>query len=350
MRVDVTGATGNVGTSLVQVLSDDPQVESVLGLARRLPRLAVPKTTWAQADVATSDLPSLFRGADAVVHLAWLIQPSHQLHFLRQVNVVGSQRVFRAVADAGVKVLIHASSVGAYSPGPTDLGVDESWPTEGVPTSFYSRHKAEVERRLDRFESEFPDVRVVRLRPGLIFKRESGSEVRRLFTGPFLPTTLVRPALIPLVPDEPRLRVQAVHSLDVAEAYRLALSRDVRGPFNVAADPVLDPPELARILKARLVPVGSALLRGGAALTWRLRVQPTPPGWVDLALEVPVLDTSRAREDLGWTPRFSAVDALLELLEGIRKRSGLDTPPLSPKSSGPFRWRELRTAVGGAST
>ena len=77
--------------------------------------------------------------------------------------------------------LVYASSVGAYSPGPKDRRVDESWPTAGIESSFYSRHKAEVERLLDRFERETPSVRVVRLRPALIFKREAASGIRRLF-------------------------------------------------------------------------------------------------------------------------------------------------------------------------
>ena len=84
-------------------------------------------------------------------------------------------------------------------------------------------------------------MRVVRLRPGLIFKREAASGIRRLFAGPLLPSRLVRPGLIPVVPDTPRLRFQAVHSRDVGDAYRLAIVGDARGAFNVAAEPVLDP-------------------------------------------------------------------------------------------------------------
>lgn len=73
----VTGATGNVWTSLIGTLADDPQASSVLGLARRLPAWTAPKTEWARADVATDDLLPQFRGADVVVHLAWLFQPTH---------------------------------------------------------------------------------------------------------------------------------------------------------------------------------------------------------------------------------------------------------------------------------
>lgn len=346
MRVVIIGATGNVGTSLVAALAREPAVESILGVARRLPGWAPAKTEWASADVVTSDLAPLFRGADVVVHLAWLIQPSRDVHAMRQVNVTGSERVFRATAEAGVKALVYASSIGAYSPGPKDRAVDETWPTDGVATSFYSRHKAEVERRLDRFEAEFPDTRVVRLRPGLIFKREAGSGVRRLFLGPLVPTSLVRPAMVPLVPDIDDMRFQAVHTSDAAEAYRLSILGDVHGAFNIAADPVLDPATLADLLGARPVPLPAGALRAAAALSWRAHAQPSPPGWVDLALSVPLMDMTRARRELGWQPSVSAGDALLELLDGIRHQDGIDTPPLAPDTGGRRRWRELRTGVG----
>jgi nucleoside-diphosphate-sugar epimerase len=341
------GASGNVGTSLLRSLADEPAVESVLGVARRIPKQAFPKTEWRQADIASSPLRPLFQGADAVVHLAWLIQPGRDKQVLHQVNVEGSARVFRAAAAAGVSTLVYASSIGAYAPGPKDRGVDESWPTTGIESSFYSRHKAEVERLLDRFEDEHPDTRVVRLRPGLIFKREAASGIRRLFAGPFLPGFLVRKSLIPVVPDHPRLVFQAVHSYDVGDAYRLALVNDnARGAFNVAADPVLDPDELARALGARKLRVPGGLLRGGAALSYRLRVQPSEPGWVDMAFAVPVMDTTRARTELGWQPKRSSSEALLDLLEGMREGAGLDTPPLEPGGAGPLRAREFASGVG----
>ena len=134
--------------------------------------------------------------------------------------------------------------------------------------------------------------------------------------------------------------------VDVGEAYRLAIAGDARGAFNVAAEPVLDPQELGRLLHARPVRVPERLVRGAAALTWRLHLQPTPPGWVDLALNVPLLDVTRAREELGWQPRHSAGEALLELLAGLRAGDGAPTPPLDPDESGPARVRELAGGVG----
>src|SRR5215212_1036229 len=135
MRVVVVGASGNVGTSVLTSLSAEPAVDSIVGIARRVPDgVDFPKTEWVSADIVSDDLVPLFRGADAVVHLAWLIQPSRDPAMLRSVNVDGSGRVFRAAGEAGVGALVYASSVGAYSAGPKDRRVDESWPTGGIKT------------------------------------------------------------------------------------------------------------------------------------------------------------------------------------------------------------------------
>lgn len=122
LRVVVTGATGNVGTSVVRALAADPRVGSVVGLARRIARLEVARTHWAAVDLSTETAPAELtrhlNGADAVIHLAWRFQPTHRPTVTWQSNVLGSLRLFEAVAAAKVPALIHASSVGAYSPGP----------------------------------------------------------------------------------------------------------------------------------------------------------------------------------------------------------------------------------------
>src|SRR3954451_79999 len=350
MRVVVTGATGNVGSAVLRALDLEDRVDEVVGIARRRPDWQGPKTTWVQADVSRDDLGPLLAGADAVVHLAWLIQPSRDERVTRATNVDGSRRVFEAAVAEGVPAIVYASSIGAYAAGPKDRAVDESYPTTGIPTSFYSRHKAATERILDRLEAEHPRTRIVRLRPGLIFQREAASGIRRLFVGPLLPSFLVRPSLIPIVPDTPRLRVQAVHSYDVADAYRRAIvDEQASGAYNVAAEPVLDGPEIARVLGARAVRVPERVLRVAAAATWRARRQPTPEGWVDLGLGVPIMDTTRIRTELGWAPSRTSGEALRDLLDGLRDSAGLPTPPLSPATSGPLRMREVLTGLGSTS-
>ena len=349
MRVVVTGATGNVGTSVVASLVADPGVEAILGIARRRPEWSPAKVEWAEADVSSAALEPHFRGADAVIHLAWLIQPSRDEGVTAATNVMGSSRVFAAAAAADVPKVVYASSVGAYSPGPKDRGVDESYPTGGIATSFYSRHKSEVERALDSFEARHPDISVVRLRPGLIFSRDAASGIRRLFAGPLLPSPLVRRELIPFIPDLERLRFQAVHSADVGEAYRLATLREASGAYNVAAEPVLDPEHLADLLGARRIRIPSRVLRSAADLTWRLRLQPSPPGWLDMALGVPIMDASRIRNELGWEPQHTAGESLMELIEGMHEGTGFPTPPLDPGTGGPLRSREFLTGVGASS-
>jgi ferritin-like metal-binding protein YciE/nucleoside-diphosphate-sugar epimerase len=346
MKVVVTGATGNVGTSTVDALSKSPEIDEIVGLARRAPNREVPKTRWVEANVLADDLRKIFDGADAVIHLAWAIQPSHDEVTLERINVEGSRRDYDAAAAAGVGKLIHASSVGAYSRGPKDREVDESWPTEGTPSSFYSRHKVIVERALDRFETDHPEIPVVRMRPALIFKDEAATEIRRLFVGPFLPGFLLRSRFLLALPRVERLRFQAVHSEDVGQAYLRAVLADVKGAFNIAAEPPLSPQEMAERLGVRSFPVRAGVVRRLAEVSWKLRLQPTPPGWLDMALNVPMMSSERARAELGWEPRHSGVDALEELMEGLREGHGAATPPLEPDSVG-ARAEDLKTGVGG---
>ncbi|MBT2211958.1 MULTISPECIES: NAD-dependent epimerase/dehydratase family protein [Actinomadura] len=345
MRVVVTGATGNIGTSTLAALAADPRVTAITGIARRLPHREAPKTTWERADITDTDLVPLLRGADVLIHLAWLFQPTHRPPVTWDANAVGSARVFEAAARADVPALVYSSSVGAYSPGPKDRAVDESWPTHGWPGAAYSREKAYVERLLDAHQARHPDRRVVRIRPGFIFERQTAAQQRRLFAGPLLPGRLVRPGLIPLVPDLPGMRLQALHSADAGEAFALAALGDARGAFNIAADPVLDATELAGLLDARPVRLPARGVRAALAAAWALRLVPASPGLLDLALRVPVMDTARARDELGWTPRHTSREAIAEFLDGLRAGAGRDTPPLSPDTSGPARAHEISTAL-----
>lgn len=346
MRVVIVGATGNVGTSLTRTLAGDDGISSIVGLARRLPDLRIDKTRWARVDLTSDDLVPHLRDADAVVHLAWLFQPTREPHQTWRTNVLGSKRLFRAVVEAKVPALVYASSVGAYSPGPKDDQVDEQWPTDGWPTAGYTREKAYVERLLDTLVHEQPNLRVVRMRPGFIFKKESAVQQRRLFAGPLVPHALGRPGLVPVLPEIPGMRFQALHAQDAADAYRLAVTRPVQGAFNLAADPVVDMHTLASLLGARTVALPAWPARGLVAAAWHLRLTPASPHLFDAVRRMPIMSTARARTELGWTPRHSSLEAITEFLEGFRERTGLDTPPLSPRTSGALRGRELRTGVG----
>ena len=325
MKVVVTGATGNVGTALLRRLAQEPDVD-VHGISRRPPADAPPYRGigWTPLDIgrpgAEEPLRTAFENADAVVHLAWLIQPSHDERELYRTNVAGSARVFDAAAKAGVPHLVHMSSVGAYSPSGKARRVDEQWPVDGVKTSFYSRHKAAVEHLLNQYETS---MLISRPRPGLILQSDAGSEVRDYFLGRLVPKALFRHR-IPILPLPSDLVLQFVHSDDVADALTRILRQRPHGPVNLVTEPVVTPRVLAEVLGGRHVPMSAWLLRLLANVTWRLRLQPTPPGWVDLALTAPLLDATRARAELGWEPKYDAQQALQALLRGIG--TGRDVP------------------------
>ncbi|WP_138444212.1 NAD-dependent epimerase/dehydratase family protein [Sinomonas susongensis] len=333
MRIAIVGATGNAGTALLRRLGAEGG-HDVVGIERRLPDAGAEPyrhATWRSVDIsapgAVAQLEEAFAGCDAVVHLAWLIQPNHRESVLFATNVTGSSKVFDAAVAAGVRQIVYASSVGAYSPAPKDRRIDERWPTGGIHTSHYSRHKAAVERLLDDVEATHPEIAVARLRPGLIFQSGQASEVGRFFLGPFIPVQVAR-LRSPVLPVPPGMVFQAVHADDVAEAYRLALVSGARGAFNIAAEPALDRKTLPPVVGARWsIPVPTGALRSLVWASWQLRLQRSDPGWIDMALQVPVMDTRRAREELGWEPRRTSQEAITAVLGGMQEASGVDASP-----------------------
>jgi nucleoside-diphosphate-sugar epimerase len=236
--------------------------------------------------------------------------------------------------------------VGAYAPRRGLDPVDESWPTDGVPQAAYSREKAYVERLLDQFELEQPTRRVVRMRPAFIFQEAASVQQRRLFLGPWVPRSLVRPHRVPVLPLPRDLRLQALHASDVARAYALAVLGTASGPFNLAAEPVLGPEDLARLFGSRWVPTPGRAVRAATAAAYRARLLPTAPELFDLLMEVPMLSTDRARAELGWTPHVDATEAVRSFLSAPASPDTPGTPPLAPSTSGPARAHELATGLG----
>ena len=339
MRIVVVGGSGSVGTALLDVAA--VRGHKLVGVSRREPDPGPPyaDVEWHPVDIAHRDafarLSEVFDGADAVVHAAWLIQPSRQRADLHRVNVTGTSVLLDALAVAKVPHLVYLSSVGAYAPKDRGGPVAETWPVTGVPTSDYSRDKAEVEAMLDRFEAARPGIAVTRLRPALVLQRRSASEVRRYFTGRLAPRALwklVRSGRLPALPLPRGLAIQFVHAADVATAALAAIDRQYRGPVNLAAEPVMDVGALASAVGAKPLSVPARAVRGAVAGAWRTRLLPVPPSWVDLAMAVPVMSADRAHAELDWTPRWTATETLGDLLAGLAEGAGVPaSPPLRPE-------------------
>ena len=335
MRIAITGATGNVGSALLRRLAARGGHE-VVGIVRRRPAEEEPfaGVAWHTVDLSrpggADALTAAVAGCDAVVHLAWGFQPTHREDYLAELGVGGTRRVVDAVVSAGVPHLVHMSSVGAYSPKEDDRPVDESWPTGGVPTSMYSRHKAAAERLLDGLEADVPHPVVTRLRPGIVGQTSAGSALLRYGLPGLVPRALL--SHVPVLPLDRRLAIPMVHADDLAEAIVLVLESRTPGAFNLAADPAVTTEDIARVLGARSVHVPAAAVRAAVSASWHARLQPLDAGWIDLAFAVPLMDTTRARTELGWSATTGALRVLAETVHGMQDGAADASPVLRERT------------------
>ncbi len=328
MRIAITGASGNVGTALLRRLSATSH--DVVGVSRRTPPAQAPydRAEWIDVDLAAHDaaatLTTAFTGAEVVIHLAWQLQPSHDRDAMRRTNQGGTRAVVEAVQNAGVAHLVHISSLGAYAPAARGVWADETWPTTGVPSSPYSVDKAAGER-IVAAERNF---KLAVVRPALVLQADAASEISRYFLGPLVPAALLRPSLMRIAPWPREFTVQVVSADDVADALVRIVEQGAVGAFNLAAAPVLDRAQLKHRFGGLGFPPPLGVVRTAAQVSWRLHLQPTEGGWVDLGASVPLLDSARARTELGWDPVHRGDDLLAEFLTATSQRRGIDGPLL----------------------
>lgn len=324
LTVAVTGPTGTFGLALMPLLEDDDRVGRVIGIARRPFDPATrgwTKMEYRRGDVRDPDaLRTAFEGADVVVHLAFLILggPREQT---RAINVDGTLNTFRAAAGAGVQRFVYASSIAAYGFHPDNpVGMTEDWPTRPAERLFYAQEKAELEHLLQDQAAEHPETGLYLLRPPVVLGPDAvgakvtvpdrlapllGGAVRALQRLPGLPA---------LVPDLP---FQVVHQDDVAEALRLCVvGAGAPGAYNIAADEVISAVDVARELGLRALPLPRRPVAGAARAAARLPYLPSFAQWVEAAAHPAIMDTAKARAELGWTPRHSALDSLRATLPG----------------------------------
>ena len=320
----MTGASGNVGTGVLRALAAQLPDTEVVGVCRRPPSqgAAYERVDWRSVDLsspsAVTALTAALNGADAVIHLALAVQPVDDEDYLYRANVAGTQAVLDAVVAAGVPQLVYASSLGVYAPGGA-TPVPESYPDTGQSTSVYSRHKVLVERMLDGFVDAHPDVVVARFRPTVVVQREAAWLMRSLYLGPFVPTValeLLRLRVLPILPLPRGIALQFVHADDVGDAVLRLMTQRARGSFNIAAD-VLDGRAIADLVGGRPGEVSPQAFRAVARALHALRVVALTPGWYDVAFNTPVMDTSKARDELGWVPVHSSRESALELIDGL---------------------------------
>jgi UDP-glucose 4-epimerase len=332
--VAVTGPTGEIGKPLMSELERRPEVGAVLGMARRPFDPSAEgweKVSYRRGDILDRGaLAALFDGADVAVHLAFAIFGSREE--TRRVNLEGTRNVFEAAIKAGVPRLVYASSVAAYGFHPENpQPLTEEVPARGSESFYYSAQKAELEDLLDELLIGSA-VEAYVFRPCIVagpratmLIEQTVDAVRVVDPVPALRRGIERlPLISPVLPD-PGVPIQLVHHDDVARAMAAAICGDgPSGAYNLAGEGRIGVGDIARALGWRSVPVPRPAVDATRAAARRLTFASTKLEWA-AALDTPVLmDTAKARRDLGWDPRHDAVDTLHETVAGAREKGLLD--------------------------
>jgi UDP-glucose 4-epimerase len=327
LTVAITGPTGDIGRALVHALERSRAIGEIRGMARRPidPEYGFKRLEYRQGNVLDEgDVERFVAGADVVVHLAFIILGSHEE--TRSINLEGSRNVFQAAIACGAKRLVYASSVAAYgfhTDNPQPL--TEDVPPRGTSEFYYSAQKAELERLLAGLTAGV-DIDTYVFRPCIVagpdallmvdnipyvrISEQLPGAVRRLFD--------VVPMLKPVIPD-PGVPYQLVHHDDVATAIRAAIQgRGEPGVYNLAGDGELTISELASEMDYYALPVPELAVDATAAITARLPFMPPEAAWIQ-AFRVPaIMDTGKARKQLGWRPKHSGRDALRQMVAAAR--------------------------------
>jgi nucleoside-diphosphate-sugar epimerase len=331
--VAVTGPTGTFGFGLMPRLQADARVAHVVGIARR-PFNPVDhgwtKMEYRRGDVRDpASLEKAFRGADVVVHLAFLITGTSSRATIRAVNVEGTLNTVRAAAAAGTRRFVFASSVAAYGfHADNPVGMHEEWPVRPAARLFYAQEKAELEGLLGGEAARHAGLDLYMLRPSIVL----GPHViggKNLRLGPLAPLAgrLARRAStlrVPMPAPVPRLPVQFVHEDDVGQALSLCvIGAGPPGAYNVAGDGVLSATDVVRELGLMPVPVPGGLVRGPARALAALAALPLVPpatAWAEVLSHPAIMDTTKAKRELGWKPRYTGLEALRDTLGRGRAR------------------------------
>jgi nucleoside-diphosphate-sugar epimerase len=328
LRVAVTGPTGTFGFGLIPLLEASPRVDRIIGIARRPfdpTKQGWGKLRYRQGDVRDIDaLREAFDDCDVVVHLAFMITGNADARTIRAINVEGTLNAFRAARDTGAERFVYASSVAAYGfHADNPVGMTEDWPVRPAAHLFYAREKAEIEQLLDKATESCPRPALYLVRPPIVLGPHAvgakgtlpqpivaaGRRTLDLLTRLPLPV----PVLTPSVP------VQLIHEADVGQALlRCVLGDGPPGAYNIAGDGVLTGADIARELGLAPLPVPARIVHGAARIAAALPRPPfMPPAadWVEAASHPAIMDTTKAREQLGWQPEYTAVEALRATLD-----------------------------------
>jgi nucleoside-diphosphate-sugar epimerase len=323
LTVAVTGPTGTFGFGLMPLLQADDRIGRVVGIARRPfdpAQRGWSKMEYRQGDVRDrAALERAFRGADVVVHLAFAIVGNAPSSTIHAINVEGTLHAFHAAAAAGAKRFVYASSVAAYGFHPDNpVPMTERWPTRPAARLSYARQKADLEQLLSTAAATHPELDLYVLRPPVVLGPHTVGAKQLLpdllaQIGRGLARRLGRlPVPVPVF--VPGLPLQFVHEDDVGQAFVLCIvGAGPAGAYNIAGDGVVTLADVARELGALPLPVPAQFAQAAARAVSALPSLPYAPPitqWAEAASHPAIVDTTKAKHELGWQPRYSSIEAL----------------------------------------
>jgi nucleoside-diphosphate-sugar epimerase len=331
LTVAVTGPTGTFGFGLMPLLQSDERIARIVGIARRPfdpSEHGWSKMEYRRGDVRDPDaLRDAFAGADVVVHLAFMITGTASREDIRAINVEGTLNTFRAAAEAGAKRFVYASSVAAYGfHEDNPVGMTEEWPVRPAAHLFYAQEKAEIEQLLGEEAGKHPELGLYLLRPPIVLGPHAVG-AKDLLPEPLAAIgrgllELVSRLPVPLPAPAPDVPVQFIHEDDVGRAFlKCIVAAGPPGAYNIAGDGVMTGSEIARELGLAPVAVPASVVHAAAGAAASLPRPPfTPPAaeWVEAASHPAIMDTTKAREELGWQPKYTGVEALRATLPTTR--------------------------------
>jgi nucleoside-diphosphate-sugar epimerase len=302
--IAVTGAAGLIGQRLLSELSRG--TARLVALDVREPDRRVRALEFHRVDIAGANLVPYLAGVDVVVHLAGVVDPILDVDLMARVNVGGTRNLLRAAAATGVSRFVRVSSATVYGAWPTNpVPLTEESPLRPNPGFSPAVQAAEVERLLAEWRDEH-GATVTTLRAAPVVGPGAARLPSRLVLG--------RPPLRVLGAAPP---VQVVHVDDVVAALTLAVTADLPGAYNVAADGWLAPDETRALLPRRRVPALPAeVLERALRRAWNLGLGDVPPGVVPYLVHPWVVANQRLRS-AGWAPRHDNASAITDGLRSL---------------------------------
>lgn len=307
-KVLITGVSGYLGQCLVRDFSKRKGISEITGIDIKRPAVSPPGFTFVEMDIRDRRMAEVLRkhSPDTVFHLAFVVQPIHSIRKMHDIDIAGTRNMLEASLGARVKNFIVTTSTlgyGALKDNPPSLA--EGDPLRAKKSYPYGYFKAQCDMMIREFAKKHPEMPVTILRPCTVFGPNIDNYVSR---------AVFKPVVMSVAGYDPVF--QLLHEDDFVQACRLALDKRAPGVFNITGDGTILAGDIFRMYGSKKIPVPSFILYPLLELLWRLHLPgiEVNRGYLDYTRYTFVADNSKAKEGLGFKPRYSTLETLKETI------------------------------------